>query len=113
MDIQTALKLQGIWNWKPNKYNLATVEIEVVSDSIKFLCQRNGNKWENIGSAHLDGNPNTNELLVYWRDTISSEHGNPSAKQWQVSLIEYVSPNEFRNLYSKNTDFPEYGNWTR
>ena len=113
MDIQTALSLEGKWQWKPNVKKQGNVEIKVVANSITFICQEVNGRWENFGFAYLDGNPNAKELLVYWRDTISSEQGNPNAKQWQVSLIEYVSPTEFRNLYSKDLAFPEYGNWTR
>ena len=110
MDYQTAKNLEGEWNWKPNSKNLATVKIEVVSDSI-FFYQKNNGAWENIGFSRLDGNPDTKNLLVHWRDTLSSPKGNPLAQNWQTSLIENISQNEFKNRWSSN--FPEYGNWTR
>ena len=111
MDYQTAKNLEGIWKWKPKGEASATVEIKVVAEYITFLVKEDNGDWENIGFSRLDGNPDTKNLLVHWRDTLSSPKGNPLAQNWQTSLIENISQNEFKNRCPSN--FPEYGNWTR
>jgi len=69
-------------------------------------------RWENLGISIIDGNPKSNQLIIYWNDTEDSVGGNEIAKTDNlITVTEYDDAKcEFKRVWCNNFGFTTYGN---